>query len=92
MTACEHCGSTYEPPDTGQKMPVDTREWDFVCWTPGKLETARFVHRPEACRDVLHERLDVALNLLWQWRNRGFPMGGSAVWDATKRFLGSETP
>lgn len=69
MTTCNICGATYTPPDTGDKMPLDAPGWDFVCWTPGKLETAVFTHRPWACRDVLKKRvvtLEAMLQESWE--------------------------
>jgi hypothetical protein len=34
-------------------MPLDALGWDFVCWTPPKIETAVFTHCAWACRDAL---------------------------------------
>lgn len=35
------------------------------------------------------DRLEEATSLLRRWIARGFPMGGSDLWDDTKTFLGS---
>jgi hypothetical protein len=41
-------------------MPLDTPEWDFVCWTPGDLSSAVFLHSRRACRDALKKQRDDA--------------------------------
>lgn len=84
MTTCEVCGQTYSPPDPGSKMPLGTPEWKFVCWTPGKLETAVFVHYPEACRDALHA---VLLSVFEEAGNRSANPTWAQLYERLRRVL-----
>lgn len=53
------CGETYVPNSLDKYgWPVCIPGWRFVCWTPGKLAEASFIHKPEACCIVLRAKID----------------------------------
>jgi hypothetical protein len=64
VTKCEICDATFEPPPETEwkgglphrRLPLSTHEWRFICLSEGQPPV--FIHREEACRDVLKARLD----------------------------------
>jgi hypothetical protein len=84
MTTCKACGQAYSPPNTGNKMPESTPEWKFLCWTPGHIESAVFIHNLEACRDALHAEL---LSIMKEAGNRSANPTWARLYERLRRLL-----
>lgn len=63
MSTCEVCGATRDSSVTTESLPSSDENWIFVCRT-GNTED-HWIHRPEACRDVLRARVQEIADALY---------------------------